>query len=81
MIKQIELNNKKIEYTLKVSKRARNMRLAVYRGGDFVVTAPQSARILLSGLSSKSRAGLLIKSIISSSSPLKLLSRATKVIF
>ena len=43
MIKQIELNNKKIEYTLKVSKRARNMRLAVYRGGDFVVTAPQSA--------------------------------------
>lgn len=42
MKKQIELRNEKIEYTLKVSKRARNMRLAVYRGGDFVVTAPQS---------------------------------------
>ena len=43
MKKQIELRNKKIEYTLKMSKRARNMRLAVYRGGDFVVTAPQNA--------------------------------------
>ena len=43
MKKQIELHNEKVEYTLKVSKRARMMRLAVYRGGDFVVTAPQSA--------------------------------------
>ena len=43
MKKQIELHNEKIEYILKVSKRARNMRLAIYRGGDFVVTAPQSA--------------------------------------
>lgn len=42
MKKQIELNNKKVKYTLKVSKRARMMRLAVYCGGDFVVTAPQS---------------------------------------
>lgn len=41
-IKQIELHNEKIEYTLKVSKRARMMRLAVYRGGDFIVTAPRS---------------------------------------
>ena len=43
MKKQIELHNEKIEYTLKVSRRARMMRLAVYRGGDFVVTAPQNA--------------------------------------
>ena len=43
MKKQIEIGNKNIEYTLKVSRRARMMRLAVYRGGDFVVTAPQSA--------------------------------------
>lgn len=42
MKKQIELHNEKIEYTLKVSKRARMMRLAVYCGGDFVVTVPRS---------------------------------------
>lgn len=41
MKKEIELQQKKIEYTLKVSKRARRMRLAIYRDGAFVVTAPQ----------------------------------------
>ena len=40
MIKRIELHKKQIEYTLKVSKRARRMRLAVYCDGSFVVTAP-----------------------------------------
>ena len=44
MKRQIELNNKKVEYTLKVSKRARMMRLSIYCDGDFVVTAPQSVR-------------------------------------
>jgi len=38
MKKQIELNGKKIEYTLKISKRAKKMRLAVCCGGDLVVT-------------------------------------------
>ena len=42
MKRQIELQSKKVEYTLKISRRARRMRLAVYCGGDFVVTAPQS---------------------------------------
>jgi len=41
MKKQIELHEKKVEYTLKVSKRARTMRLAMYGGGDFVVTVPR----------------------------------------
>ena len=41
MKKEIELHKKKVEYTLKVSKRARRMRLAVYGDGAFVVTAPQ----------------------------------------
>ncbi len=42
MKKKIELHNKEVEYTLKVSKRARRMRLAIYCDGNFVVTAPQN---------------------------------------
>ena len=34
--------DKKIEYTLKVSKRARRIRLAIYCDGNFVVTAPKN---------------------------------------
>jgi len=40
--KQIELNKKKIEYALKISKRARRLRLAIYCDGSFVVTAPRN---------------------------------------
>ena len=42
MKKQIEIQNKSIDYTFKISRRARRMRLAVYCDGNFVVTAPQS---------------------------------------
>ena len=38
--KQIKLQERNVEYTLKLSKCARRMSLAVYHGGDFVVTAP-----------------------------------------
>ena len=41
MKKNIELDNKNIDYTLKMSKRARRMRLAVYCDGTFIVTAPK----------------------------------------
>jgi len=40
MIKQIKLNNRKINYTLRASKRAKRIRLAVYCDGSFVVTKP-----------------------------------------
>jgi predicted metal-dependent hydrolase len=40
--KRIELQKKKIEYTLKISKRARRMRLTIYCDGNFVITAPQN---------------------------------------
>lgn len=40
MKKRIVLHEKPVEYTLKVSKRAKRMRLAVYCDGSFVVTAP-----------------------------------------
>ncbi|MDD5738963.1 MAG: M48 family metallopeptidase [Candidatus Pacebacteria bacterium] len=41
MKKEIQLHKQKVEYTLKVSKRAKRMRLAIYCDGSFVVTAPQ----------------------------------------
>lgn len=41
MQKQIKLDNKTLDYTLKLSKRARRLRLAVYCDGNFVVTAPR----------------------------------------
>ena len=44
MKKQIELRERKIDYTLRLSKRARRMRLAIYHDGAFVVTAPQSVK-------------------------------------
>lgn len=40
MKRQIKLNNKKVDYLIKKSKRARRLRLAVYCDGSFVVTAP-----------------------------------------
>lgn len=42
MKKRIELHKKRVEYTLKVSSRARRMRLAIYCDGAFVVTVPQN---------------------------------------
>jgi len=42
MKKQIDLNQERIEYTLKVSSRARRMKLAIYCDGNFVVTTPKN---------------------------------------
>jgi predicted metal-dependent hydrolase len=42
MKKKIELHKKKVEYTLRVSERARRMRLAIYCDGAFVVTVPRA---------------------------------------
>ena len=41
MKRRIRLHEKKVEYTLRVSKRARRMRLAIYCDGAFVVTIPR----------------------------------------
>ena len=41
MKKQIVLQNKKINYTLRRSSRARRMRLAVYGDGNVVITIPR----------------------------------------
>ncbi len=42
MKKQIILQNKKVVYTLRKSKRARRMRIAVYCNGSIVVTMPHN---------------------------------------
>lgn len=41
MKKKIELHKKKFEYTLRVSNRARRVRLAIYCDGNFIVTTPR----------------------------------------
>lgn len=41
MKKHIELHRRKVPYTLKVSERAKRLRLAVYCDGAVVVTAPR----------------------------------------
>ena len=38
---KIQLNKKEVEYTLKKSRRARRLRLAVFGDGSLVVTAPR----------------------------------------
>ena len=40
MEKTIILNNQIIEYTLKISKRSRSMKISIYQDGDIVVTIP-----------------------------------------
>jgi hypothetical protein len=42
MKKSIELHRQNIDYTLKVSKRAKRMRVAIYCDGSCVVTAPKT---------------------------------------
>ncbi len=44
MEKQITLQNRKVAYTLRKSKRARRMRLAVYCDGSVVITTPHDLR-------------------------------------
>jgi predicted metal-dependent hydrolase len=40
MFKSIELGDQKVSYLLKLSRRARRLRLAVHPDGNFIVTAP-----------------------------------------
>lgn len=42
MLKTIQFHKKSIDYTLKVSKKAKRMRLAVYCDGSCVITAPHT---------------------------------------
>lgn len=42
MKKQISFHNRNIEYTLRISKRARRLRLTIYGDGAFVVTVPRN---------------------------------------
>jgi predicted metal-dependent hydrolase len=44
--KYIELQKRKVPYILKTSSRSRSVRLAIYSGGEFVVTAPTYAGVV-----------------------------------
>ncbi|MFC1687088.1 hypothetical protein ACFL0L_00730 [Patescibacteria group bacterium] len=44
MTKHISLDNKEVTYTLRKSRRARRMRLAVFVDGSVVVTTPYNLR-------------------------------------
>ena len=46
MLKTITLATRNIEYTVKVSSKARYLRLAVYPGGSVVVTVPRRLSLL-----------------------------------
>jgi predicted metal-dependent hydrolase len=41
MKREIEINNKKVEYTYNINPRARKLRLSIHCDGNFVVTAPR----------------------------------------
>jgi predicted metal-dependent hydrolase len=41
MKKEVIVNGEKIEYTLKIIKRSKRLRLSVHRGGEVVVTKPR----------------------------------------
>lgn len=45
MEKRIILNEQLIIYKLKISNRARHIRLAVYRNGDLVITCPKGFKV------------------------------------
>lgn len=47
MMQYIELHKRKIPYVLKISKRAKRLRIAIYCDGAFVVTAPKNINISL----------------------------------
>ena len=44
MKREIELNKNKVEYTLKISNRAKKIRLAIHHDGNFTVTVPENIK-------------------------------------
>lgn len=40
MMQSLRLAGRTVDYTLRISRRAKRLRLAVYQGGQFIVTAP-----------------------------------------
>ena len=63
MKKQITLQNKKIDYTLKKSAKARRMRLAVYCDGSVVITAPHGLNETITERFIKEKTGWLLSKL------------------
>lgn len=79
MQKEINLADKKIVYTLKVSLRAKRLRLAIYCNGDLVVTQPRFIKTETVENFIKTKADWIIKKISDSknreASPISRLTR------
>jgi predicted metal-dependent hydrolase len=61
--KQIKIDDKIIDYTLKINRRAKHIRLAVYLNGDFVVTQPRYASARLVAQYIEEKADWILKQI------------------
>jgi len=67
MNKKIKLANRDINYTLKVSHRAKRLRLAVYCNGDLVVTQPRFLKSEIVDNFIRAKANWILKKIDDSS--------------
>jgi len=63
MDKKIKLANQEISYILKVSRRAKRLRLAVYCNGDLVVTQPQFLKAEIVDKFIRAKADWILKKI------------------
>ncbi|MFA6534241.1 MAG: SprT family zinc-dependent metalloprotease [Patescibacteria group bacterium] len=63
MPKQIELQNQSISYTVRNSRRAKHLRLAVYRDGGLVVIMPNGFREALAERFMRQKAGWIVNKL------------------
>lgn len=63
MIKEVVLNNQKISYQIRKSKKAKRMRLAVYCDGSVVITQPRNINFINIENFLKLKASWLLKKI------------------
>ena len=62
MNKQIKINNQEIDYTLKISKRAKRLRMSIHPGGSLVITKPYGLPLMFVNSFIRNKAGwILIK--------------------
>lgn len=66
MQKYIKLNNKNIEYTLKVNKRSKGFRLSVRQGGECLLTVPRFVPQFIINQFLKNRSGWIEEKLANS---------------
>jgi len=63
MNKQITINNQKIDYTLKISKRAKRLRVSVHLDGSLVITKPYGLPSIFVNSFLRDKAGWILTKI------------------